>query len=66
MVEVSTSILSADKENSLGVFYNLEVAKTDYFHKNFQRILTKGKYSLKMSTFDNVVAPFFIMRGHHD
>ena len=32
MVEVSTSILSADKENSLGVFYNLEVAKTDYFH----------------------------------
>lgn len=32
MVEVSTSILSADKDNSLGVFYNLEVAKTDYFH----------------------------------
>lgn len=32
MVEVSTSILSADKENSLGVFYNLEVSKTDYFH----------------------------------
>ena len=32
MVEVSTSILSADKENSLGVFYNLEVAKTNYFH----------------------------------
>lgn len=32
MVEVSTSILSIDKDNSLGVFYNLEVAKTDYFH----------------------------------
>lgn len=32
MVEVSTSILSVDKNNSLGVFYNLEVAKTDYFH----------------------------------
>lgn len=32
MVEVSTSILSADRENSLGVFYNLEVAKTNYFH----------------------------------
>ena len=31
MVEVSTSILSADRENSLGVFYNLEVAKTNYF-----------------------------------
>lgn len=32
MVEVSTSILSADRENSLGVFYNLEAAKTNYFH----------------------------------
>ncbi len=32
MVEVSTSILSAEKDNSLGLFYNLEVAKTDYFH----------------------------------
>lgn len=32
MVEVSTSILSADRGNSLGVFYNLEVAKTNYFH----------------------------------
>lgn len=32
MVEVSTSILSVEKENSLGTFYNLEVAKTNYFH----------------------------------
>ena len=32
MVEVSTSILSVKKEDSLGAFYNLEVAKTDYFH----------------------------------
>lgn len=32
MVEVSTSILSIDKENSLAIFYNLEVAKTNYFH----------------------------------
>jgi len=32
MVEVSTSILTVKKENALGVFYNLEVAKTDYFH----------------------------------
>ena len=31
MVEVSTSILSV-KENDLKLFYNLEVAKTDYFH----------------------------------
>ena len=32
MVEISTSILSVKKEDALGVFYNLEVAKTDYFH----------------------------------
>ena len=32
MVEVSTSILSVKKEDALGAFYNLEVAKTDYFH----------------------------------
>lgn len=32
MVEVSTSILSVKREDALGAFYNLEVAKTDYFH----------------------------------
>lgn len=32
MVEVSTSILSVDEEKSMKIFYNLEVAKTDYFH----------------------------------
>lgn len=32
MVEVSTSILSVKKEDALSVFYNLEVAKTNYFH----------------------------------
>ena len=32
MVEVSTSILSIDKENAIQTLYNLEVAKTDYFH----------------------------------
>ena len=32
MVEVSTSILSVKKEEALGAFYNLEIAKTDYFH----------------------------------
>lgn len=32
MVEVSTSILSVDKETSVKTFYDLEVAKTDYFH----------------------------------
>jgi len=32
MVEVSTSILSVKKEDALATLYNLEVAKTDYFH----------------------------------
>ena len=32
MVEVSTSILSVNKENSVKIFYDLETAKTDYFH----------------------------------
>ena len=32
MVEVSTSILNVKKEESIKTFYNLEVAKTDYFH----------------------------------
>ena len=32
MVEVSTSILSVDKEKSIKIFYDLEIAKTDYFH----------------------------------
>lgn len=31
-MEISTSILSVEKENSLKTFYNLETAKTDYFH----------------------------------
>ena len=32
MVEVSTSILSVKREKSIKIFYDLEVAKTDYFH----------------------------------
>lgn len=32
MVEVSTSILTVKKENILGTIYNLETAKTDYYH----------------------------------
>lgn len=32
MVEISTSILNVDKEESILTFYNLEVAHTDYFH----------------------------------
>lgn len=32
MAEISTSILSVEEENSIKTFYNLEEAKTDYFH----------------------------------
>lgn len=32
MVEVSTSILSVEKERAIKTFYNIEVAHTDYFH----------------------------------
>lgn len=32
MVEISTSILSVKKEESIKKFYDLEVAHTDYFH----------------------------------
>ena len=32
MVEISTSLLSVDKENIIKTIYNLETAKTDYFH----------------------------------
>ena len=32
MVEISTSILSVEKENVIKTLYNLETAKIDYFH----------------------------------
>ena len=31
-MEISTSILSVNKEKATKTFYNIEVAKTDYFH----------------------------------
>ena len=32
MVEISTSILSVEKEKIIKTIYNLETAKSDYFH----------------------------------
>ena len=47
MVEISTSILAV-KENETQVFYNLEVAKTDYFHIDvMDRHICTRKYSCK-------------------
>lgn len=32
MVEISTSILSVDEKEAMKTFYDLEIAKTDYYH----------------------------------
>ena len=32
MIEISTSILTVEKENAIKTFYDLEVAGTDYYH----------------------------------
>lgn len=46
MVEVSTSILAVEKENILGTIYNLETAKTDYYHID----VMDGKFVEKNTT----------------
>ena len=56
MVEISTSILGVDKENSIKTFYDLEVAVTDYFHID----VMDGKFvekntEEKMYTFTNEI-----------
>ena len=43
MVEISTSILSVKKEEAARIFYNLEVAHTDYFHID----VMDGKFVIK-------------------
>lgn len=32
MIEISTSILNVDEQEAMKIFYDLEVAKTDYYH----------------------------------
>lgn len=56
MVEVSTSILTVEKENSIKTFYDLEVAGTDYYHID----VMDGKFvekntEEKMYTFTNEI-----------
>ena len=46
MVEISTSILNVDKENAMKTFYDLEVAKTDYYHID----VMDGKFVEKNTT----------------
>ncbi len=46
MVEISASILSVEKENSIKKFYELETAKIDYFHID----VMDGKFVPKNTT----------------
>ena len=45
-MEISTSILSVGKENATTIFYNLETAKTDYYHID----IMDGKFVEKDTT----------------
>lgn len=45
-MEISTSILSVNKEEAVKTFYNIEVAKTDYFHID----VMDGKFVEKNTT----------------
>lgn len=56
MVEISTSILTVEKENSIKTFYDLEVSGTDYYHID----VMDGKFvekntEEKMYTFTNEI-----------
>ena len=56
MAEVSTSILTVEKENSIKTFYDLEVCGTDYYHID----VMDGKFvekntEEKMYTFTNEI-----------
>lgn len=56
MVEVSTSVLGVEKENSIKTFYDLEVAKTDYYHIDVmdEKFVEKNTEE-KMYTFTNEI-----------
>lgn len=48
MAEISTSVLSVNKENAIKTFYNLEVAKTNYYHIDVMdgKFVEKNNYAL--------------------
>lgn len=62
MAEVSTSILTVEKENAIRTFYDLEVGKTDYFHidvmdgKFVEKDTTEimKEYSIALSHITNI------------
>ena len=52
---ISTSILSVDEENATKTFYNLEEAKTDYFHIDvMDGKFVKNNTNKKMLEYSNV------------
>ncbi len=52
MIEISTSVLDVDEENSVQAFYNLETAKIDYFHIDvMDGIFVENNTLLKMKDF---------------
>lgn len=68
-MEISTSILTVEEENSVKVFYELEVAKTDYYHidvmdgkfveKNTEKIMYT--YSNEIKQISNVPLDVHLM-----
>lgn len=69
MVEVSTSILSVEKEDSVKTFYNLETAKTDYFHidvmdgefVNNYTVETMQEYTSQIKQISNIPLDVHLM-----
>ena len=69
MVEVSTSILSVKEENSVKTFYDLEVARTNYFHIDvmdgkFVKHNTEGKmfkYATEIKHISNLPLDVHLM-----
>ncbi|MBO5478200.1 MAG: ribulose-phosphate 3-epimerase [Clostridia bacterium] len=56
MVEISTSLLSVEPENSIKTMYDLEVAHTDYFHIDvMDGIFVENNTSEKMFTYTNQI-----------
>lgn len=56
MVEISTSILGVEKENSIKTFYDLEVAGTNYFHIDvMDGRFVENNTEEKMYTFTNEI-----------
>ena len=69
MVEISTSILNVNEENCVKTFYNIETAKTDYFHIDVMdgefvennNIELMKDYALKISHISNIPLDVHLM-----